>query len=66
MNDEDIKALALKYLGDTYPNQNHLHKDTEKSFENYMRCRSFRDFCSGLKIGYELAKTENNEQKNTN
>jgi hypothetical protein len=55
MTKTEIKNITLKYLEKTYSNQNRLHKDTEKTFENYCRCRSFKDFSMGLKIGYKLA-----------
>lgn len=58
MTEEEIKELAYKYISERYPNQNRLHKDTEKTFENYMRCRSFRDFVHGLRKGLELAKND--------
>lgn len=51
MSEEDLKNITLDYLKKTYPNQNHLHKDTERTFENYIECRSFKDFYNGLKQG---------------
>lgn len=60
MSEEDIKKEALKYVSEKYGGQNRLHKDTERTFENYMRCRSFRDFVEGLKRGLEISKNINN------
>ena len=55
MNKDEIKNITLKYIKKTYPNQNHLRKDTERIFENYIHCRSFKDFSKGLEMGYKLA-----------
>jgi len=52
---EEIKDITLKYLGITYPNQNHLNKDNDKRFENYKICRSFKDYSNGLKDGIKYA-----------
>jgi organic radical activating enzyme len=64
MNKDEIKNITLKYLKETYSNQNHLHKDTERIFENYVRCRSFRDFSRGLEMGYNLVREKMSNIRN--
>lgn len=63
MNKNEIKNITLKYIKKTYPNQNRLRKDTERIFENYIHCRSFKDFSRGLKIGYNLAIERTNNMR---